>query len=104
VFFLDLRCLIGSPTDGSRLPSQQLRGGAWDPGALVEHARRSNWLLMTPTQPRAVRSAYRHSDHRMPKAKTVPGQRPDTVPACLLDPAATYNTILTALRSTLGVS
>ena len=32
------------------------------------------------------------------------GQRPDIVPACFLDPAATYNTILTALRSTLGVS
>jgi hypothetical protein len=42
---------------------QQLRGGAWDPGALDEHARRSNWLLMTPTRSRAVRSAYRHSNH-----------------------------------------
>ena len=82
MFLLDLRCLIGSPTDGSRLPSQQLRGGAWDPGALVEHARRSNWLLMPPTRPRTVRSAYRHSDHRMPKAKTVPVN--DRIPSLLV--------------------
>jgi hypothetical protein len=37
--FLDLRCFIGSPSDGSRLPSQQLRGGAWTPRAPAKHTR-----------------------------------------------------------------
>jgi hypothetical protein len=32
------------------------------------------------------------------------GQRPGATRACFLAPAATYNTTLTALRSTLGVS
>jgi hypothetical protein len=35
-------------------------------------AHRSSWLVMTPTRPRAEPSPYRHSDHRMPKAKTAP--------------------------------
>jgi hypothetical protein len=78
---LDLRCFIGSPTDGSRLPSQQLRGGAWDPGVLAEHARRLGWLL-TPASPRAIPPFYRHSDHSMPKAGTVPVD--DQVPPLLV--------------------
>jgi hypothetical protein len=36
----------------------------------------------------------------MPKAKTAPVVDPGTAPAHLLDPAATYNTVLTTLRST----
>jgi hypothetical protein len=70
--FLRLRCFIGSPSDGSRLPSQQPRGGAWDPGALVDLARKPGQRLQTPACPRAVPSPYRHSDHSMPKAKTAP--------------------------------
>ena len=68
---LDLRCFIGSPTDGSRLPSQQLRGGAWNPRALAEHTR----FLSRPLRPapsRAILSPYRRSDHRMPRAKMAP--------------------------------
>ena len=78
---LDLRCFIGSPTDGSRLPSQQPRGGALDPGVLVEHARRLDWP-MTPASPRAIPPFYRHSDHSMPKSWNSAGQRPGTAPAC----------------------
>jgi hypothetical protein len=35
-------------------------------------ARPSSLLVMTPTRPRAEPSPYRHSNHRMPKAKTAP--------------------------------
>jgi hypothetical protein len=77
---LDLRCFIGSPTDGPRLPSQQLRGGALDPGVLAEHARRLGWL-MTPASPRAIPPFYRHSDHSMPTSWNGTGQRSGTAPA-----------------------
>jgi hypothetical protein len=66
--FIDLRCFIGSPTDGSRLPSQLLRGGAWDPGGLVE-CTRLNWHPEVPVPPRAIPSPDHRSDHRMPKPR-----------------------------------
>ena len=56
---------------------------------------------MTPASPRAMPPFYRHSDHSMPK----PEQRRSTTgyrPSLFLDPAATYNTVLTAPRSILG--
>jgi hypothetical protein len=41
-------------------------------GALEDPARQPGQRLKTPACPRAVRSPDRHSDHRMPKAKTAP--------------------------------
>ena len=98
--FLHLRCFIGSPVDGSRLPSQQPRGGAWDPECLVDRTREPGQRRKTPACPRAVRSPYRHSKPQHDEDQDRAGRRPGTAPARLLDPAATYNTTLTALRST----
>jgi hypothetical protein len=66
---LRLRCFIRSPSDGSRLPSQQPRGGTCDAGRRRSTARPAS---EDPSLSPSVRSPYRHSDHSMPKAKTAP--------------------------------
>jgi hypothetical protein len=97
VGFLRLRCFIGSPSDGSRLPSQQPRGGTCEAGRPRSTARPasedpslspSGSVALPPLRPQHAESQDRA------------GRRPGTAPARLLDPAATYNTTLTALRST----
>ena len=78
-------------------PSQLRRSGAWDLGALGGHSRPSCWPCQPDPEP--VPSPDRHSDTKCRK----PGRcrsATDTAPACLLDLAATYNTVLTAPRST----
>ena len=95
--FLRLRCFIGSPSDGSRLPSQQPRGGICDAGRPCPTARpASEDPSLSPSGSVArppLRPQHAESQDRA-------GRRPGTAPARLLDPAATYNTTLTALRST----
>jgi hypothetical protein len=98
--FRDLRFFIGSPSDGSRLPSPTPRGGAREP---------RNSGRACPTQ---------RADHT-PPGRPFPGDanaqpplrprmqrvgaasaRPDTTRVLFPRSAATYNTTLTALRST----
>ena len=104
---LDLRCFIGPPTDGSRLPSQQLRGGAWDPRVLAEHARHLGWLL-PPASPRAMPPFYRYSGHSMPKAETAPvyDQAPSllvpSIPQQPTTPSRRHGRPLTQLPPRLG--